>query len=191
MNRPRPAIGLAAAVDSDDGREIDQRRAPPVHRNVREQAVLDLVPLAGARREVTDRDREPFVLFSATQARDCERVRPRIRAVFDVLPSVWFRAASMVCRSIAPRSYGEAGPVPLTGHDKCCRSMMPSSLKIVAASRTFRSSRLFPGQSCASRTSRASSARRAGRRPIAFANSARTCSVRSGISARRSRSAGT
>lgn len=45
--------------ETDDRRQIDERRAPPVHRDVREQAVLDLVPFARARREVTDGDGEP------------------------------------------------------------------------------------------------------------------------------------
>src|SRR5512135_1121861 len=43
----------------DDYLMAHQRPAAPVHRDVREQAVLDLVPLAGARREVADRDLKP------------------------------------------------------------------------------------------------------------------------------------
>ena len=41
-----------------DRREVDERRAAPIHRDVGEQAVLDLVPLTGAGREVTHRDGE-------------------------------------------------------------------------------------------------------------------------------------
>ena len=31
--------------EADDGRDVHERRAPPIHRDVREEAVLDLVPL--------------------------------------------------------------------------------------------------------------------------------------------------
>src|SRR5688572_24725879 len=67
--RVRPAIELGSHVqaraavsrtdETDDRREIDERGAPPVHRDMREQAMLDLVPLARARREVTHRHGEP------------------------------------------------------------------------------------------------------------------------------------
>src|SRR5215210_3256947 len=50
---------VGRADQADDGREIDERGAPPVHRDMREQAMLDLVPLARARREVTHRYGEP------------------------------------------------------------------------------------------------------------------------------------
>ena len=42
-----------------DGHQAHQRLPAPVHRDVREQAVFDLVPLAGPRREVTDGNGEP------------------------------------------------------------------------------------------------------------------------------------
>ena len=41
-----------------DGGEVDERRAAPVHRDVREQPMLDPVPLACPRRKMTDRDRQ-------------------------------------------------------------------------------------------------------------------------------------
>src|SRR6266446_9180080 len=41
-----------------DGGEVDERRAAPIHRDVRKQPVLDLVPLAGPWREMTHRDGE-------------------------------------------------------------------------------------------------------------------------------------
>src|SRR5712692_6612250 len=41
-----------------DGGEVNQRRAAPVHRNVRKQPMLDLVPLARPGREMTHRDGE-------------------------------------------------------------------------------------------------------------------------------------
>ena len=53
----RPAVG--GPDETDDRREVDERRAPAVHGDVREQAVLDLVPLTGAGREVTHGNREP------------------------------------------------------------------------------------------------------------------------------------
>src|SRR5215207_4006429 len=37
----------------------DQRATPPVQTDMREQAVLDLVPLARTRRQMTDRDWDP------------------------------------------------------------------------------------------------------------------------------------
>ena len=55
--QPRPAVG--GSDEADDGGEVDERRAAPIHRNVREETVLDFVPLARARRKMTDRDREP------------------------------------------------------------------------------------------------------------------------------------
>ena len=58
---------MGRADETDDGREVDERRAAPVHRDVPEQAVLDLVPLARARREVTDRDGEPRAIRELLQ----------------------------------------------------------------------------------------------------------------------------
>ena len=40
----------------DDRAKAAQRLAAPVDRDEREQTMLDLVPFAGARRQVTDRD---------------------------------------------------------------------------------------------------------------------------------------
>ena len=40
----------------NDGLETDERFSTPVLRDEREQAMLDLVPLAGSGRQVTDRD---------------------------------------------------------------------------------------------------------------------------------------
>src|SRR5215203_4318960 len=75
--RVGPAIELSSHMqaratvrrtdETDDGREIDERGAAPVHRDVREQTVLDLVPLARARREVTDRDGEPRAIRELLQ----------------------------------------------------------------------------------------------------------------------------
>src|SRR6266511_2950478 len=52
----RAGGGLADQVD--DHLVGNQRATPPVHRDLREQAVLDPVPLGGARREVAHRDRQ-------------------------------------------------------------------------------------------------------------------------------------
>ena len=53
-----------------------QGTTAPVHPDVREEAVLDLVPLADPRRQVTDRDRKPGFAGEAT-----ELVLPEARAV--------------------------------------------------------------------------------------------------------------
>src|SRR5512135_3182125 len=45
----------------------DQRPTPPVHRDVREEPVLDLVPLARARREVADGDLQTRLVGEALQ----------------------------------------------------------------------------------------------------------------------------
>src|SRR5579864_5854582 len=62
--RPDPESGgrSGRSNEADDGGEAHQRFGTPVHRNVREQAVLDLVPLAGSRREVANGDGEPRAL---------------------------------------------------------------------------------------------------------------------------------
>jgi hypothetical protein len=68
----RLAIGIAPPIDfrsdakarptvrrgnqADNGGETHERRAAPVHGDVREEAMLDFVPLARARWEVTHRD---------------------------------------------------------------------------------------------------------------------------------------
>jgi len=50
--------GCCAADELDDGLVADQGLASPVLRDEREQAVLDFVPLAGSRRQMTDGDRQ-------------------------------------------------------------------------------------------------------------------------------------
>src|SRR5215217_2540895 len=62
-SRPTPR----RADETDDRRQVHQRGAPPVHRDVGEQPVLDLVPLARAGREVTDRDGEAGAIRQALQ----------------------------------------------------------------------------------------------------------------------------
>ncbi len=56
---PQSAAGLRRRDGVDDDFVAGQRAAPPVHRDVGEESVLDLVPLRGARREVTDSDCQP------------------------------------------------------------------------------------------------------------------------------------
>src|SRR6266704_6846025 len=51
--------GAGAADQADDDFVAGQRPAAPVHRDVGEQPVLDLVPLGGAGREVADGDLQP------------------------------------------------------------------------------------------------------------------------------------
>ena len=52
----QPGIGGRGADQLYDGLMTDERLAAPVLRDERKQAVLDLVPLAGAGRQMTDRD---------------------------------------------------------------------------------------------------------------------------------------
>ena len=54
-------------VAADDYLVADQRLPPPVHADEREQAVLDLVPLAGARREMADGDFHPKLIRQLLQ----------------------------------------------------------------------------------------------------------------------------
>ena len=49
-------LGCRGADESNDGLIVDQRLATPVLADERKQSVLDAVPLAGAGREVADRD---------------------------------------------------------------------------------------------------------------------------------------
>ena len=57
-----PGARLGAANQIDDGLIIDQRLSSPVQTDEREEPVLDLVPLAGAGRIVTDRNRYPDLI---------------------------------------------------------------------------------------------------------------------------------
>jgi hypothetical protein len=53
-------LGIADQVDYDLA--ADQGSTPPVLRHVAKQAMLDLVPLAGTGREMTDLDKQPQVV---------------------------------------------------------------------------------------------------------------------------------
>src|SRR5437870_3787657 len=59
--------GRCCGDEVDDRLQGDQRLASPVHRDEREQAVLDLVPLRGAGREVAYLDLEPGLLDELLQ----------------------------------------------------------------------------------------------------------------------------
>ena len=52
-------LGRSSGNEVDDDLMTDQRLSPPVLADEREQSVFDLVPLAGARREMADRDLQP------------------------------------------------------------------------------------------------------------------------------------
>ena len=52
----QPGLGPGRGDEVDDGHQAGQRPSAPVGADVGEQPVLDLVPLAGARREVADGD---------------------------------------------------------------------------------------------------------------------------------------
>src|SRR5438270_1513109 len=115
----RPNAQTGAAVrgtdQAHDGGQIHEWRAAPVHRDVREQAMFDAVPLAGARRKVTDGDREAGAIrealqfpFPQSEARplaatgigsDDERAGLRIRRPPHAVPPA------------ADRVYRNAGPV--------------------------------------------------------------------------------
>src|SRR5665213_2995117 len=59
--------GRGRAVEVDDRLPRDQRLPAPVHRDVREQAVLDPVPLRRSRRQVADVDLKPGLLREGLQ----------------------------------------------------------------------------------------------------------------------------
>ena len=48
----KPGLGLGGSDQIDDDTVADQRRGLPVHRDEREQPMLDLVPFARPRRQV-------------------------------------------------------------------------------------------------------------------------------------------
>ena len=78
----RSTVGRSNQTDNRG--EIDERRAAPIHRDVGEQAVLNLVPFAGARREVTHRDGEPGALgellqFPLPEPQACAVASARVR----------------------------------------------------------------------------------------------------------------
>ena len=52
----QPGAVVVAPISSTTTSWLVERPAPPVHADVGEQAVLDLVPLAGPGRQMTDRD---------------------------------------------------------------------------------------------------------------------------------------
>jgi len=57
-----PGARFGATNQVDDSFIIDPRLSSPVQTDKREEPVLDLVPLAGFRRIVTDRDRYPHLI---------------------------------------------------------------------------------------------------------------------------------
>ena len=62
------AIGRGRVRDEIDYNLIsDERAPPPVRRDVAEHSVLDLVPLARARRKVADGDSQPRLVGEALQ----------------------------------------------------------------------------------------------------------------------------
>jgi hypothetical protein len=75
--------GGGAADQVNDDLPADQRAPSPVGGNVAEHAVLDLVPLAGAGREMTDLDRQPqlvgeFLQLSSPQAHPVAVAAPAV-----------------------------------------------------------------------------------------------------------------
>src|SRR2546426_1268112 len=63
-----PGPGLGGADEIDDGFIVHQWSAAPVQADEREEAMLDLVPLARPRRVVTDRDRHRDLIGERLQA---------------------------------------------------------------------------------------------------------------------------
>src|SRR5215212_5752857 len=76
--RPDPEAGRRARVTDqvNHGLKGAERAASPVLRNVTKQAMLDLVPLAGARWKMRDVDRQAQVVGQALQF-----LLPRPRAI--------------------------------------------------------------------------------------------------------------
>ena len=68
-----PGRGGGGADQVDDDLVAGQRPAAPVHGDLGEQPVLDLVPLAGARRQVADGDRQAGLGGEARRARSSRR----------------------------------------------------------------------------------------------------------------------
>ena len=64
---PQAAARLGTGDEVDDDLMTDERASTPVHGDEREQTVLNLVPLAGARREVTDLNVQAGLLSESTQ----------------------------------------------------------------------------------------------------------------------------
>src|SRR4051794_33465421 len=60
-------VGGCGADQLYDGLMADERLAAPILRDEREQAVLDLVPLAGAGRQMTDRDGDAELIRQVLQ----------------------------------------------------------------------------------------------------------------------------
>ncbi len=58
----QPTSRSRAPYQAQDYRIADQRSAPPVLADVREEPVLDLVPLTGSWWQVTHRDRQPCLI---------------------------------------------------------------------------------------------------------------------------------
>ena len=63
----QPRSAVRRANQAYDGREVHERGPSPVHGDVGEQAMLDLIPLARARRKVAHRDREPGAIRQPLQ----------------------------------------------------------------------------------------------------------------------------
>ena len=57
-----PAARLGAADQIDNRLIVEQWLSSPIQTDKREESMVDLVPLAGARRVVTDRDRYPDLI---------------------------------------------------------------------------------------------------------------------------------
>ena len=64
---PESSGHFRGSDQAHDGHQAHQQLPAPVHRDVREQAVFDLVPLAGPRREVTDGNGEPSAVRELLQ----------------------------------------------------------------------------------------------------------------------------
>ena len=63
----KPFLRCRPADQVDHRGQTDQRLASPVHGDIGEQAMLDAVPLARARRIVADRDRQARAIGKALQ----------------------------------------------------------------------------------------------------------------------------
>lgn len=63
----KPRVGGGRGNEFNHGAVIGERASPPVHRDIGEQPMFDLVPFAGAGREVTDGQGEARLISQALQ----------------------------------------------------------------------------------------------------------------------------
>ena len=112
--------GGRARDQADDGLMTDERPTTPVVGDEAEEAMLDLVPLAGAGREVADRELE-FQRVGEVLERDAPQARARAVAAAAVrrnqkLGGTWKAAAPHAGPPAANAVHGELGGIVIDPH---------------------------------------------------------------------------